>query len=312
MLFLLGLWVFERLLDDGILLLEFWGLSPRATLWVLLSRWVLALGLSAGSSWLGIQVLRGCLQEHGHLPGSCPDLAEVPHLCFEMLLSLGEFRGAPLGLWLLGILGLTLALGLRFLGKSRSNPRAREVFALPGMSRQVVLERDPDSRSGCRVEGLWAPRIVVPEDFEARFPEAEQVAALLHEVGHIEGRDPWIFQLGRCYRNLFFWLPGPRRWFAKLHQTLEERADAWAISQGASSQSLARSIARSAGVDVARSRLGLSGQSAELLWQRIQKIQGQPLPAPRFPWTACLRLGWAGLLLATGWVRLHCLVEALA
>lgn len=314
LLFLVGLVVAERLLDDLLLLLEAAGVlvCPRRRVRALLARFLGALALALVLAGAGLASLRACLVGHGHLPGACPDLADIPHLCFEALTSLGAWRDAPLWALAAGAGLIALAFAHRLLGPS-AQPAAVLHRLDPG-DPPVIVVRDAAVRSGCRVEGLLDPKIVVPADFEERFSHPEQRAALLHELGHIRGRDPWLHQAALLYRNVFFLLPGPRRLLAALHAALEERADDWAVRVGgADPQALARSIARAAGVSAPQGQLGLSGPSkVELLHQRIRRLQGRARPPRPVPWPPLLRLTWLALLMATGWVQLHCLVEALA
>lgn len=311
LLFLVGLAISERLFDDFLLLLDATGLltCPRRRLVALGARLLCAFSCASVLAIAGLSSLRACLLGHGHTPGACPDLVGVPHLCFDALGLLGSWRWAPLWAFLAGAAILLIAVSRRFLDSPQAGPVELRQFA-PGES-PVTIVRDPSPGSTCRVEGLVSPRIVVPADFEARFPPPERHAALLHELGHIRGRDPWIFQAALLYKNLFFLLPGPRRFLSALHATLEERADDWAVRTGASPSALARSIVLAAGVAVPRPHLALAGDRVQLLFRRIERLRGRQLPPARLPWSSVGRIAASALLLATGWLQLHCLVEAL-
>lgn len=314
LLFLVGLVIAERLLDDLLILLEAAGAlaCPRRRVRILLARFLGALVLALVLAGAGLTSLRACLVGHGHLPGACPDLADIPHLCFEALAFLGDWRGAPLWALAVGTALIAAAFTRRLLRPI--SQEASELHHLDPGDSPVTIVRDVSTAAGCRVEGLLRPRIVVPADFEERFSYPERRAALLHEIGHIQGRDPWLHQMTLLYRNVLFLLPGPRRLTAALHAALEERADDWAVRVGgADPEALARSIARAAGVPVPHGQLGLSGSSkVELLYHRIGRLQGRAGPPRRVPWASLLRLTWLAMLMATGWVQLHCIVEALA
>lgn len=316
LVFLIALVAAERLLDDLLLLARAagWLECPARRVRMLVGRLAGGLGLASLAAGAAAYSLRACLVGHGHSPRSCPDLVATPHLCFDALAPLGELREEPL----LALAGGSLVLALALLWRGRRAGWAPEwrpsaEGALQALAGDVPLVVDSSARGACRVEGLWCPVVVVPEDFTRRYPPEEQRAAVLHELGHVRGRDPWLHQLALLYRNIFFFLPGPHRLVAGLREALEERADDWAVRVGgARPEALARCIARAAGVIGPAGALGLATGPAETLVRRLGRLRRRGTPRAPFPVLALLRLGLAGALVATGWLQLHCLVEALA
>ncbi len=316
LLFLLSLVVSERFLDDLMFLGEGVGLNrcPRVLVRLLLVRFVTGIGLAATVVVIGLNSLSSCLSEHGHIPGFCTDLVGIQHLCFDAFASFSALKGGVLLVSGFTFLVVLASLILRFRRHKNLDwdSSSLEVSTGDKMNNLVPILRDVRSAGGCRVEGLFNQVILVPPDFEQRFSTFERDAALKHEIGHVVGRDPWIHQLALLYRNVFFFLPGPKRFLASLRVALEERADDWAVREGAAiPDALARSILKATRGPEASIALSLAGASSEGIRRRILRLTGKPLPPPKVSFMAGARVLTVLAFFGTGWLQLHCLVEAL-
>lgn len=283
---------------------------------------------SVAFTLFGFDLLKTCLDSHGHKPSTCPDLKEITHLCFEVLQQQQLLKVAIscLTLSFFFLVGAALVWrGFRFFrealnpifspaktsGWSKSELDEIIDFSIyPYLS--VPLRRDSLSYGGPRVEGMLSPAIILPRDFETKFSPAEQVAAIYHELGHIKGYDHWILRIVQIYRYSCFILPGPRWLSSKLSAALEERADDWAIRHGkVDPLVLSRAILKSSGFTEMPLGLNFQGNQPEHLAHRILRLRGKSFSSKRFPFSALIRLSALVTFCSSSWFQAHCLIEAL-
>jgi len=83
------------------------------------------------------------------------------------------------------------------------------------------------------LEGLWHPRILIPEGWLEEIPASELESILLHELGHHSRGDlvwEWLFAIARCVH----WM-NPAVWLAErlARRERELACDAWALERSA-------------------------------------------------------------------------------
>jgi beta-lactamase regulating signal transducer with metallopeptidase domain len=109
---------------------------------------------------------------------------------------------------------------------------------------------------------LGRSEICVPERFLHALGEEEQKAALAHELGHLVRRDPAWNLLAQVLEAVFFFQPLHRVARARLRESAEFLADAWAVRETGSRLGLARCLAEVADWVSAPSMPDLSGSLA--------------------------------------------------
>ena len=149
----------------------------------------------------------------------------------------------------------------------------RDLCAQAGLSRPVAL-RASASVSSLVLYGLVRPVVLAPRAWLAELGPQDMKALLAHEVAHVRRRDV-LANLGqRAAEAFLFFHPGA--WLASRRITLarEELCDAWALNQGASRISYARSLTTAA--ERARASLGLASvgvaESRFTLLRRVEAI----------------------------------------
>ena len=90
---------------------------------------------------------------------------------------------------------------------------------------------------------LGRSEICVPERFLHGLGKEEQKAALAHELGHLVRRDPAWNLLAQVLEAVFFFQPLNRIARARIRQSAEFLADAWAVRETGSRLGLARCLA---------------------------------------------------------------------
>lgn len=149
--------------------------------------------------------------------------------------------------------------------------------AVPGCKASHLLESPV-------VMGVARPVVVVPMDFEERFPEAEQRALLAHELAHIQRGDPWRNALQCVLESLVFWHPAAV-WVSRcVRHEREMAADEVAAGAAGGSLPLAHALHRLAEETVPPSRVALAANRGSL-WLRVRALVGIHTAPPRWqPW----------------------------
>jgi Zn-dependent protease with chaperone function len=92
--------------------------------------------------------------------------------------------------------------------------------------------------------GVLRPCIVFSRSAYAAFTDAERDAALHHELAHIAHHDLVLLAGLNLVADVFWFLPGGRGLFARIHGVLEQRADDSALAAGAQPAALASALVR--------------------------------------------------------------------
>jgi len=136
--------------------------------------------------------------------------------------------------------------------------------------------------AGPAVIGAWRPRLVLPDDFEARYNDDEQLLILAHEQAHLRRSDALfnaLAALGIC----LFWFNPLIYWAASRFRFDQELAcDAEVLScSGTSRRRYADAMLKTQlAVDAAwRLPVGCHWQSCHPLKERISMLK-RPLPSP--------------------------------
>ena len=129
---------------------------------------------------------------------------------------------APLLLaWLLGALALLARQAAREARYRRAlGPTRRGDGDAPDLRRAAAGAPVP------AVVGLWRPRVVLPEDFEARHPGAEGALVLAHERAHLRHHDTRALALAELLRAALWPQPLLHLALPRLRRDLELAADA--------------------------------------------------------------------------------------
>lgn len=128
---------------------------------------------------------------------------------------------ALLALWLVGALSLLARQALREHRYRRAlGPLARAAGDAADLRRAAAGAPVP------AVVGLWRPRVVLPEDFEARHPGAEGALVLAHERAHLRHHDTRALALAELLRAALWPQPLLHLALPRLRRDLELAADA--------------------------------------------------------------------------------------
>lgn len=148
--------------------------------------------------------------------------------------------------------------------------------AVPGCKASHLLESPV-------VMGVARPVVVVPMDFEKRFPEAEQRALLAHELAHIQRGDPWRNAVQCVLESLVFWHPAAV-WISRcVRHEREMAADEVAAGAAGGSIPLARALHRLAEETVPPSRVALAANRGSL-FLRVRALVSEGAPPSWQPW----------------------------
>ena len=124
--------------------------------------------------------------------------------------------------------------------------------------------------------GVLRPAIVLP-DGPPRALGSSLRTALAHELGHLHGRDPLWYVVGRAAVALAWWCP-PVWWLHRRQQIEGElAADDHALACGVRPIELARTLARFAEWNLAAAPAGVSGMACHLT-RRIEMIMNAKQP----------------------------------
>jgi beta-lactamase regulating signal transducer with metallopeptidase domain len=115
-----------------------------------------------------------------------------------------------LGVWLAGaliVVGRNLAAQHSFMSvirRERRAPSSRLQGIADQVALQVGLKRTPQIATslvsnGPLVTGLFRPIVLLPAWFEADYDDAQQRAALAHELTHVKRGDLWALQLAELF-----------------------------------------------------------------------------------------------------------------
>jgi BlaR1 peptidase M56 len=157
------------------------------------------------------------------------------------------------------------------------------------------------------VGGWWSPFIVFPARVWGALPDDEREAAIEHELAHVrEWHLPWAVAI-RLVRDLFWFVPGIGRLYAKFLAAAELAADAGAVERGVEPLTLASALVRAKEALVhGRPRDGVLAAAGGALALRVASLTGES-PAPRWP----LRARWGRVafvlwLSATAFIAVAC------
>ena len=115
-----------------------------------------------------------------------------------------------LGIWIVGaliVIGRNAAAQHSFMSvirRERRTPSDRLQGIAEQMARQVGLKRTPQIATslisnGPLVTGLVRPIVLLPAWFESDYDDAQQRAALAHELTHVKRGDLWALQLAELF-----------------------------------------------------------------------------------------------------------------
>jgi beta-lactamase regulating signal transducer with metallopeptidase domain len=131
-----------------------------------------------------------------------------------------------IGIWLLGT-------GWQGLALARARRDTNRIVAASERSRQFEstyrdilpagIEIRLTTRFGPAVVGVFKPTILIPHDLAAMLPPASLRAVILHEVSHIQRRDPLVFALQTLAETALWWNPA-FRWTARVLDASRESA----------------------------------------------------------------------------------------
>jgi hypothetical protein len=133
--------------------------------------------------------------------------------------------------------------------------------------------------------GLVRPRIVISAGALLSLDDAELLAGIEHERGHISGRHRFLLIFGQVCRALGVLIPGSGIAVRELAFHLERDADQYALAQTSDPSALARAICKAAGAAPSKaSMMSLSGGTA--VARRVSPLVGassRGLPHRRAP-----------------------------
>jgi hypothetical protein len=174
------------------------------------------------------------------------------------------------------LIGLTIGT----VAAGRAVRHARLARQLARTSRDGLLAGEPVRTVpglGPMVAGLLRPEVYCGDDVPARLSPSEQQAVLLHERCHQQRRDPVRLVALEAVDRSLGRIPAVRRWANHAHARLEIRADAYALSNGATRPDLAAALLRlaDAGAPVGAGFATVTQQRLEAL------LDERPPPARR-------------------------------
>lgn len=114
------------------------------------------------------------------------------------------------------------------------------------ISGRVLFVNYPYSLA-CTV-GLWRPRIFLSRKAFETFARPQLEAILLHEKKHLLVKDPLVLFSIRLMEQMFFWMPGWRRWCQDVALMRELSADAFVVASGFSPQFVSTTLRHFASV----------------------------------------------------------------
>jgi len=132
--------------------------------------------------------------------------------------------------------------------------------------------------------------IVLPQRFTELHAE-EQLAALAHEVAHVEHRDPEWLSLAVILERVFFFQPLNRLARRELSAAAEFLCDEWAVRQTGAPLALARCLATvaawSSPTEATIGAVAIARHDSPLV-RRVQRIlaEAHPTPRPSSAWLA--------------------------
>jgi len=168
--------------------------------------------------------------------------------------------------------------------------RARQLLALRAQTRKY-LERATlhvDARGAWRTvpvylsedyggapftAGLAHPFVLFSNQGFAALSREARVAAIAHELAHVERFDPLLISLLLMFGDLFWFLPGVRSVQTRVLAEIELCADARAVRRGACPEDLADALVRIGETlqPSPASALGLTGEKS-LLRRRVERL----------------------------------------
>ena len=153
--------------------------------------------------------------------------------------------------------------------------------------------------------GTFRPTILIPPDLDRPESGPALRLALLHELAHSEGADPWFGLANELASVVWFWLP-PLRWIGRQMRLDQEfLADRRAADRlGASSRYASTLVEIAASASLPRAGSSAPAGAGSALLQRVLMLVRSPFPVevrpPRW-WRGSLGVATALiLLLATG------------
>lgn len=158
-------------------------------LWLAVPTNVIALWLPAPARWHTAQAFAHSL------PSSLADVVPPALMTTSAVAGSGAYAAMTLAIWAAG--ALSMAIGLAYRQRTFIRSLGRLTAASDGVLRS-------DNITAPMLVGTWRPRVVVPGDFEARYPQEDRVLMLAHERAHRERGDA-VVNCAAAFSLCLFW-----------------------------------------------------------------------------------------------------------
>jgi TonB family protein len=167
-------------------------------------------------------------------------------------------------LWLAGAIGVAIFQTLQ---------QYRFVHSL-GVLRAIApgIYRSGAANSSPSLVGAWAPRIVVPTDFEQRYTPLQQELIVLHEQIHLQRGDAWVNVLLAVLRCLYWFNPLLHFAIHRLRNDQELACDALVLQQKPDARRPYAEAMLNTQLAVTGLPVGCQWQSSHLLEERIKML----------------------------------------
>ncbi|NUO52028.1 MAG: M56 family metallopeptidase [Polyangiaceae bacterium] len=122
--------------------------------------------------------------------------------------------------------------------------RRTQPATIARIGRRTIPVFVADEYSTPYMSGILRPFIVFPRELWSSLEETERNAAIAHELGHIAHHHLAVLTAAAVVADLFWFVPGIRSAFRRLHASIEVAADRWAVASGIAPLDLAAALVR--------------------------------------------------------------------
>jgi len=186
-----------------------------------------------------------------------------------LLVTVSDHSGAWLIVWSLGAVALALFFGMQ---------QARFIRGLGTRTLREDGTELAQTMAGCpALVGALHPRIVLPQDFEARYTGEERALVLLHERSHLKSGDAQINAVVAALRCVFWFNPLVHWAAARFRFDQELACDARVIAQAPSARRAYAEAMLKTQLTFVGLPIGCHWQSTHPLTERIVMLK-HPLP----------------------------------